>query len=151
MATKDKGIILTPVKNKSIEVYADADFSGNWNKLNTEHDVSAAKSRTSYLILYAGCPIILKSVLQTQVALSTTEAEYISLSQSLREVIQVTNHLNERKENNFPPVSTVPTVYYKAFENNSGVLELAKTPRLRPRTKHINIVYHHFREHVRKR
>lgn len=54
------------------------------------------------------------------------------------------------KENNFPPVSTVPTVYCKAFEHNSGALELAKSPRLRARTKHINIVYHHFREHVRK-
>ena len=151
IATKDKGIILTPVKNKSIEVYADADFSGNWNKLTAEHDVSTAKSRTGYLIFYAGCPIIWKSVLQTQVALSTTEAEYISLSQSLREVIPVINLLNEMKENNFPPVSTVPTVYCKAFEDNSGALELAKTPRLRPRTKHINIVYHHFREHVRKR
>ena len=55
------------------------------------------------------------------------------------------------KENNFPPVSTVPTVYCKAFKHNSGALELAKSPRLRARTKHINIVYHHFREHVRKR
>ena len=42
-------------------------------------------------------------------------------------------------------------MYYKAFEDNSRALELAKTPRLRPRTKHINIVYNHFRDHVRKR
>ena len=37
----------------------------------------------------------------------------------------------------------------KAFEDNSGALELARTPKLRPRTKHINIKYHHFRDHVR--
>ena len=30
--TKDKGLILTPKKNKSLEVYADTDFSGNWYK-----------------------------------------------------------------------------------------------------------------------
>ena len=47
----------------------------------------------------ASCPIIWKAVLQTQVSLSTTEAEYISLSQSLREVITIINLLNEMKEN----------------------------------------------------
>ena len=151
IATRHKGLILTPIKTKSVEVYADADFSGNRNKLTAEHDPSTTKSRTGYLAMYAGCPIIWKSVLQTQVSLSITDAEYISLSQSLREIIPVINLLNELKEINFAPVSIVPAVYCKAFEDNSGTLELAKTPRLRPRTKHINIVYHHFREHVRKR
>ena len=40
-------------------------------------------------------------------------------------------------------------VYCKCFEDNSGALELAKTPKLRPRTKHINIIYHHFRDAVK--
>ena len=48
-------------------------------------------------------------------------------------------------------VSKTPTIFCKAFEDNSGALELAKSPKLRPRTKHINLPYHHFREHVRKR
>ena len=52
---------------------------------------------------------------------------------------------------NITTVSSVPNEYSKAFEDNSGALELAKTPKKRPRTKHINLVYHHFREHVRKR
>jgi len=34
------------------------------------------------------------------------------------------------------------------FEDNNGALELASTPRYRPRTKHIAIKYHHFRERV---
>ena len=55
------------------------------------------------------------------------------------------------KENNIATVSAVPNVYYKALEDNSGALELAKTPKMRPRTTHINFVYHHFRENVRKR
>jgi hypothetical protein len=42
-----------------------------------------------------------------------------------------------------------PIVYCKVFEDNSGALELARMPKLRPRTKHINVCYHHFREHVR--
>jgi hypothetical protein len=45
---------------------------------------------------------------------------------------------------------TVPKVYCKAFEDNSGALELAKAPKMRPRTKHINLVFHHFRDYVRR-
>jgi hypothetical protein len=45
---------------------------------------------------------------------------------------------------------TVPKVYCKAFENNSGSLELAKASKMRPRTKHINLVFHHFRDYVRR-
>ena len=44
----------------------------------------------------------------------------------------------------------VPKVYCKAFEDNSGALELARTPKMRPRTKHINCKYHHFRSYVAK-
>ena len=39
-----------------------------------------------------------------------------------------------------------PLVRCTAFEDNTGAIELAKAPRLRPRTKHINIKYHHFRD-----
>jgi hypothetical protein len=45
---------------------------------------------------------------------------------------------------------TGPKVYFKAFEDNSGALELAKAPKMRPRTKHINLVFHHFRDYVRR-
>ena len=48
------------------------------------------------------------------------------------------------------PVST-PTVRCKVFEDNVGAIELAKAPKLRPRTKHIAIQYHHFCTHVAKR
>eukprot|EP00957_Ditylum_brightwellii_P087858 6690782-Ditylum_brightwellii.AAC.1 len=39
----------------------------------------------------------------------------------------------------------------KVFEDNSGALELARVPKMRPRTKHINIVMHHFRSYVRQK
>ena len=41
-----------------------------------------------------------------------------------------------------------PVVKCTAFEDNAGALELANAPRMRPRTKHINIKYHHFRDYV---
>jgi hypothetical protein len=46
--------------------------------------------------------------------------------------------------------SDVPKVYCKAFEDNSGALEIARTHKMRPRTKHNNLVYHHFRSFVKK-
>ena len=42
-----------------------------------------------------------------------------------------------------------PTIHCKLFEDNNGALELARERRYRPRTKHIAIKYHHFREHLR--
>jgi hypothetical protein len=56
--------------------------------------------------------------------------------------------IKEMKERNIPVICTKPYVYCKVFEDNSGALELARLPKLCPRTKHINVCSHHFREHV---
>ncbi len=76
--------------------------------------------------------------------------EYIAMSQALRDVIPVMNLLQEMREWNFNVVCIEPYVYCKVFEDNAGALELARLPKLRPRTKHINVCYHHFCEHVQK-
>jgi hypothetical protein len=54
------------------------------------------------------------------------------------------------REQDCKVLCTKPYVYCKVFEDNSGTLELARLPKLHPRTKHINVCYHHFCEHVRK-
>jgi hypothetical protein len=54
-------------------------------------------------------------------------------------------------EKGFQVICTKPYLYCKVFEDNSGALELARLPKLCPRTKHINVWYHHFCEHVRNR
>ncbi len=41
-------------------------------------------------------------------------------------------------------------IHCKVFEDNAGAIEIANVPKMRPRTKHLNIKYHHFREEVRK-
>ena len=43
----------------------------------------------------------------------------------------------------------ITITHSSVFEDNNGALELAKEPKYRPRTKHIAIKYHHFREHVK--
>ena len=57
--------------------------------------------------------------------------------------------LREINGNGSYTLSTTPQVHCKALEDNPGALELAPTPKMRPRTKQINQVYHHFREFVR--
>ena len=139
---------MSPDLSKSLEVYADADFSGNWHKESAQFDAATAKSRSGFVVTLHGCPLVWHSKIQTQIALSTTEAEYISLSQALREAIPIMNLLKELEQHGFKGEYEAPKVHCKAFEDNSGALELAKAPKMRPRTKHINLVYHHFRSYV---
>jgi hypothetical protein len=150
LATKDKGLILNP-REHSFDCWVDADFVGNWDRVHADVDPSTAKSRTGYIISYASCPIIWASKLQTEVALSTTEAEYNAISTSLREVIYLMQIVAEIKPSiGLKTFEKAPTLHCKLFEDNSGALEMARLPKMRPRTKHICVRFHHFREHVRK-
>jgi hypothetical protein len=81
-------------------------------------------------------------------ALSSTESEYISLSTSLREAIPMIDFINELVDAGFIFNTNQPKVKCKAFEDNEGALEMARSPRFRPCTKHINIKYHHFHESI---
>ncbi len=71
------------------------------------------------------------------------------MSMALQDVIPIMDLIKEMKEKQIPVICTKPYMYCKVFEDNSGALELARLPKLMPRTKHINVCYHHFREHVR--
>ena len=150
IATKDQGIHLRP-ENHSFDCWVDADFVGNWDRVHADVDPSTAKSRTGYIINYGGCPITWGSKLQTEVALSTTEAEYNALSTSLREVIHLMQLVEEAHELGWTTIQDVPKVHCTVFEDNVGALEMARLPKMRPRTKHLCVRLHHFREHVRKK
>ena len=89
------------------------------------------------------------SKLQSEISLSTTEAEYIALSQAMMEIIPMMEHL-EKLEKTLNIESKRPIMKCKVFEDNNSVIELAKAPKIRPRTKRISLKYHHFREHVWK-
>ena len=68
-----------------------------------QFDPSTSKSRSGWITFYAACPIIWASKLQTQVALSITEAKYITVfvSQSLHDVIPIMQLLEEMKGQGF--------------------------------------------------
>jgi hypothetical protein len=88
--------------------------------------------------------------MQTEIALSTTEAEYIVLYQSMREVLPIMWLLQEAHDHGIPVLTNPPKIHCKDFEDNAGAIEIAKETKMRPRTKNLNIKYHHFREEVKK-
>ncbi len=90
------------------------------------------------------------SKMQTEIALSSTEVEYIAPSQSMREVLPLMWLLEEAQQRGMK-IKTIPCkVHCKVFEDNEGAIKITKVPKMRPRTKHLNIKYHHFREEVNK-
>jgi hypothetical protein len=143
----ERGIIIRPTKH-SFQVWVDADFAGLWDKETAMNKPVTAKSRTGYVVTYGGCPIIWASQFQSEIALSTTEAEYLAMSTALRNTIPLIRLVEEIRDKLQLPMQTVPEVLCKVFEDNSGAVELARVPKMRPRTKHINSKYHHFRQHV---
>lgn len=145
--TRDKGIILHPDRAKGVQCYVDADFARGYTP-ETSKDPVSVFSRTGYVICYYNCPVIWVSKMQTEISLSPVEAEYIALSQAMRDVIPFISQL-ESMTQIFGEESIKPVVHCTLFEDNNGTLDLATTPRYRPRTKHIAIKYHHFREHVK--
>jgi hypothetical protein len=148
--TKDKGIYLDPNNEKSFECWVDADFLGQYVKgaPDMHLDKMTAKSRTGYLITYAGCPITWGSKLQKESALSSTESEYLGISEAFRMLLPLMDLLRESKEMGVPIKLGAPVIHCKTFEDNSGALQMARLPKMRPRTRHINVKYHHFREAV---
>ncbi len=87
--------------------------------------------------------------MQSEIALSTCEAEYIALSTALREVIPMRELMVEIATKLNLPVAK-PTLKCTLFEDNIGAETLAKAPKMNPRTKHIAQKYHWFRSHIGK-
>jgi hypothetical protein len=144
--TCDRGYILRPSSTLNLDCFVDADFAGTWTS-STSDDPSSVKSRTGYVITLASCPILWSSKLQTEVALSTTEAEYIALSQSTRDLLPLCSLLIELSKATKLIVGCT-TAHSTIFEDNKGCVELATAPKMRPRTRHIALKYHHFRSHI---
>ena len=58
--------------------------------------------------------------------------------------------LKEIKQQGFEVQIDPPSVHCKVFKDNSGALEMARLPQIRPRTKHVNQSFHFFHEAVER-
>ena len=154
------GLILNPSETLQVDCYVDADFAGLWN-VEQDQDPLCVKSRTGYPIMFMGCPLTWVSKLQTQIALSTMEAEYIALSQAMRDLIAIREVIQEIQT--FVIAGKCKSVQFsahsKAFtldkvpqsivhEDNEACLKFSNIPMMSPRTKHIALPYHFFRSKV---
>ena len=94
------------------------------------------------LIRLAGGPISWKSKLQTVVAQSTTEAEYIAINAASKEAVYIKALLQE--------IGQYKQAKFPVYTDNNGALLLAKNPVFHERTKHIAVKFHYIRELLNK-
>ena len=52
------------------------------------------------------------------------------------------------EEKRLTPRHDKATAHCKAFEDNVGAIELSRLPKMYPKTKHVNVSYHHFHNNV---
>lgn len=146
--TKEKGLIVKPSGTLKLECFADADYAGLWSYVDSTDPVSV-RSRTGYLMTLGEVPVIWTSKLQTEIALSTMESEYIALSAAMKELIPLRDTLIEI-EDVFKIGNGLSAKETTVWEDNAACLVLANSPppRMTPRSKHIAVKYHWFRSHL---
>ena len=84
--------------------------------------------------------------------MSTPKLEYIALLMVMREVLPLLNLMTEIKQ--FLSVSKEdPKFFCTVWEDNHSCIKIkvTKSPKFTPRTKHIALKYHHFRQFVSNR
>ena len=70
------------------------------------------------------------------------------LCYALREAIPIMGLIKEMVNLGYLEKYVDPKIYCQVYEDNSGALEMAKVHKYRPRTKHLNVKLHHFRDYV---
>jgi len=92
--TWNQGLILHPQADHSLNACVDADFSSWWHQTYSHlHD--SALSCTGYILVYYSCPVAWTSKLQTEIALSTTEAKYQALSTCMHDLLPMHTLIQE--------------------------------------------------------
>lgn len=96
------------------------------------------RSTTGYVILLGNTPIAWDAQKQRSVALSTTESEYVTASQTARELIWIKGLVKD--------LSEVDTNKPVMLIDSQSAIKLIKNPEYHKRTKHIDIKYHFIKE-----
>ncbi len=142
--TEHKGMIIKP-KDSSfhLDLYVDADYCGLFGQEDAR-DSNSVRSRTGYIVILSGWPIIWKSQLQTHLSQSTLEAEYTALSASLRVFLPLQRLIEEMigKTKSVPIEDT--RLFSTVFEDNQSTYFLATNQRITNRTKYLLAKWHWF-------
>ena len=111
--------------------YSDADWGG---------DSETQRSTSGYVFQIEGNTVSWSSKRQSSVSRSTTEAEYIALSNACQEGVWLRRLLSDIKLKQVDPTTM--------YEDNQGAIQLSRNPKFHNRTKHIDISFHFIREQV---
>ena len=118
--------------------YADSDWGG---------DSVDRRSYSGYVFMLGGGAISYESRKQRTVALSSTEAEYMALSDACKEAKFLINVLNDLKANDqFSHLVRTPITIYN---DNRSAQFMTRNEVVNARTKHIDIRHHFIRENVK--
>ncbi|GKC08289.1 retrovirus-related pol polyprotein from transposon TNT 1-94 [Tanacetum coccineum] len=121
-------------KGSDIEtiVYEDSDHAGDY----------VDRKSTSGVCTFMGCCLTSWfSKKQTALAISTTEAEYVSAGKACQQALWMKQALIDYGVR----LDDIPIMC-----DNKGVIDLSKNPVQHSRTKHIEIFHHFFRDNVQK-
>ena len=108
--------------------YCDADYAG---------DADKRRSTTGMVFTVGGNPVSWRSSLQKVVALSSTESEYIALSEASREAVWLKGFVSEL---GFSQEAV------KIYCDSQSAIALAKNAVCHERTKHVQTKYHFVRD-----
>ena len=147
--TQEKGIIMHPSTAIHVDCYPDADFAGLYNKEDAQ-DPHCVRSHSGYVICIAKCPVLWRSKLQTEIALSTMKAEYVALSTACKDLFPLLDLTRELASACGLNVSKDTNFHVKVHEDNVGALTLGRLEprRMTPRSKHYALKYHWFCEQI---
>ena len=127
--TASMGILYRPaVKTGEVEVFSDADFAG---------EPSTRRSVSGMVSMYSGGAITWMSRRQQCVSLSTTEAEYIAVSEAGKEAVWLNRLLG-----GITSLNSVPTLMC----DNASAIKLAMNGEFHKRSKHIDVRHHYVRD-----
>ena len=111
-----------------LDGYTDSDMAG---------DVDTRKSISGFLMTFAGGAVSWQSKLQKCVALSTTEAEYIAITEGCKEALWMRNFLEELG---------LQQEKYVVYSDSQSAIHLSKNLTFHSRSKHIDVRYHWIRD-----
>jgi hypothetical protein len=134
METKDDGLHIKPTKSGGLfqlRGKADSEFCG---------DKETRISVYGFILYFCGVPISWRSKMGRSVTLSSTEAEYVGVSELAKEILFVKQVLEEMGiELEYPIVIEV---------DNVGAIYMANNHTTSQRTKHVDTRYHFVRNYV---
>ena len=126
VGTKSCGLTYTstPGDTVNITAYCDSDWAG---------DPDTRKSRSGGVIILADNPVIWISKTQATIALSSCEAEFVALCETIKEIVWLLHFL---KELNIPHNNPIPL-----YIDNKAALALSQDPVNHRSSKHIDLKF----------